>query len=78
MRYPNLMKVEEKFKEKAKGLKSIKNLNLFHHPYFETNEIEFRLKVGSIGEYIESINKLSDDSNIENIEQLLKLIKEGE
>ncbi len=77
MRYPNLMKVEEKFKEKAKGLKSIRNLNLFHHPYFETNEIEIRLKVNNIEEYVEILQKLSDDSNIENIERLLRLIKEG-
>lgn len=78
MRYPNLMKVEEKFKESSKELKSIKNLNLSHHPFFETNEIELRLKVNDIDEYIEILEKLSDSAITERIERLLKLIKVGE
>lgn len=77
MRYPNLMKAEEKFKEASNEFQKIKNLNLFHHPYFETNEIELRLKVTSLSEYVETLNNLSDSKSVEKIEDLLKLVKEG-
>ncbi|MGH7885917.1 MAG: hypothetical protein ACRENO_09510, partial [Thermodesulfobacteriota bacterium] len=76
-RYPNLMEVEEEFKSNAKKLGSLNNINLFHHPFFETNEIEIRLKVNNYSQYLETIEKLSEPQNLKTVDSLLKLVKEG-
>ena len=75
--YPKLVKTEQKYNELVKKLKLGKTSRLVNHPYFESNEIELRIKIKEKNDLIEEIEKLRISVNDGRIEELLNLIKEG-
>lgn len=77
-RYPGLSEAEQKFSERSKRLESVDSIKLFHHPYFETNEIELRIRVKDIAELKKTVEKLSDKEIESDMESLLELVKKGE
>ena len=76
-RFPELSKLQEKFDEKLKELELPSNINILHHPYFETNELEMRLKIKSSEELAQILETLGKNLNQGSFDELLSLILKG-
>ena len=75
--YPRLSETEEKYNELVKELCLGDSARLINHPYFESNDVELRIKIKEQNELRREINSLGDAVDNGNIEELLKLIREG-
>jgi len=75
--YPKLTKTELKYNELVKNLNLGNSSRLVNHPYFESNEIELRIKIKEKNDLIEDIEKLKASIVDGRVDELLKLIKEG-
>ena len=75
MRYPDLIKVEEKYKEAVKELKLPKQINLFVNQFFEANDLEFRIKTGSPDELSELTQYLKQRIDSGDIKRILNIVK---
>ncbi len=77
MRFPDLSKIEEKYKKEVDNLKLSKEINLFVNQFFEGNELELRLKVKSEEEFLQILASLEKCLQSGGIEKLLNIIKHG-
>ncbi len=77
IRYPELVKVEKEFKSKLKSIENIDNLEINHHPFFETNRVEVKFKVKDIDQFKETMKELNKNEIEEIIDSLLTLVKQG-
>jgi len=77
LRYPMLTEAEDQFRSLLKDLNFTKELNFFHPPFFEGNEIEMRLRFSDSRRFSEIISYLSSKINRSKIEKLINIVKEG-
>ena len=77
MRYPDLSSVEEKVRTAIGDLGLPKEVNVYVNQFFESNDIEFRVKAKSSEEILKICNDLATLCEKGDIERLLSLIKEG-
>jgi len=77
LRYPVLTQVEENFRECLNHLNLPKELNIFHPPFFEGNDLEIRLRFKSKEGLREVITYLSSRIEDGKIENLINIVKEG-
>ncbi len=77
MRYPNLCKIEEKYKKEVDNLKLPKEVSLPINQFFEGNDLELRLKVKSEEEFSQILTVLEKCLDSGGIEKLLNIIKYG-
>ena len=75
--YPRLSKTEEKYNDLVKEICLGKSARLINHPYFESNDVEIRIKFKEQEELLREIETLRNAVNNGKIEELLKLIQEG-
>ena len=75
--YPRLSETEEKYNELVKELCLGDSARLINHPYFESNDVELRIKIKEQNELRREINSLRDAVDNGKIEELLNLIQEG-
>jgi len=75
IRYPDLTRVEEKYKETVRELKLPKQINLFVNQFFETNDLEFKIKISSHEELSVLTEYLKQRIDAGDIERLLNFIK---
>lgn len=77
MRYPDLSTVEAKYNKAIQDLKLPKNVNLHINQFFEGNDIEFRIKIGSPDELSLILSHLEVSLDNDSINRLFELIKKG-
>ena len=77
LRFPRYYRTEEKLKEIINSSKLTGRMQLLHHPYFETNDLEIRFKVNSEEELRDVIESLSEFLSNNDMERILKLLKRG-
>ncbi len=75
--YPSLSETEQKYNELIKDLNLGNSSRLINHPYFESNEIELRIKFKEQSDLLNEIESIKNSADNGKIEKLLKLIKEG-
>jgi len=77
MRYPDFSTVEAKYNKAIQDLKLPKNVNLHINQFFEGNDIEFRIKIGSPDELSLILSHLEVSPDNDSINRLFELIKKG-
>ncbi len=75
--YPRLTGTEQKYNEMVKKLDLGNTSRLINHPYFESNDLELRIKFKEKNGLSDELEKLKESVENGKIEELLKLIKEG-
>jgi len=75
--YPKLIETEQKYNELVKGLNLGNTSRLVNHPYFESNDLELRMKFKDKNNLSAELEKLKESLDKGRIDELLKLIKEG-
>lgn len=75
--YPKLTDTEQKYNEIVKELNLGSSSRLINHPYFESNDLELRIKFKNQEDLISELESLKKSIDEGKIEKLLKLIKEG-
>ncbi|MGI9534610.1 MAG: ParB/RepB/Spo0J family partition protein [Thermodesulfobacteriota bacterium] len=75
--YPALTKVEKVYSDRIKDLNLSNKIRVVNHPYFESNELEIRIKFKETDELRDELNDLDKNIINGNIEKLLGVIKEG-
>jgi len=75
--YPKLMVVENLYRERLKDLKLPDNIRLVNHPYFESNDLEVRIKFKSSEKLSDAIKNLESNLSNGNIDKLLRVVKKG-
>jgi hypothetical protein len=78
LRYPTLSKVEENYQTCLSSLNLPKDIGIYHSPFFESNDLEIRLRVGASDRLSELLSYLSSVVHDRSIEKLLNIVKEGE
>ncbi|GJM15385.1 MAG: hypothetical protein DHS20C13_07120 [Thermodesulfobacteriota bacterium] len=77
-RFPELSNVQQKFDKLLKQLSLPDNINIIHHPYFETNELELRIKIKNSEGLSEIIEKLQENNKKGDIDKLLAVVIKNE
>ena len=77
IRYPELSEIEEKYRKEVDNLNLPKEITLFVNQFFESNDIELRLKVKSGEELSQILSSLEKSLDSGAIEKLLNIIKYG-
>ena len=75
--YPKLTRVEKIYMEKIDDLGLDNNTRIVNHPYFESNEVEARIKFAESGELSSAIKNLQEGIKSGTIDRLLGIIREG-
>lgn len=75
--YPRLTETEQKYNDIVKDLNLGTSSRLVNHPYFESNDLELRIKFNNQKDLISELESLTKSIDEGKIEKLLKLIKEG-
>ena len=75
--YPTLTDTENRFAKTADSLKLSGSTNILTHPYFESNELEIRIKFTEKEQLAGELEILSENINKGKIDKLLKIVKEG-
>lgn len=75
--YPKLTDTEQKYNEIVKELNLGSSSRLINHPYFESNDLELRIKFKNQEDLISELESLKKSIDEGKLEKLLKLIKEG-
>lgn len=78
IRYPDLYNVEEKYKVLVDKLNLPDRMNVFVNPYFETNDLELRLKFKSSEELAILLRNLEENLEDSKFEELLSLVIRGD
>jgi len=77
IRYPDLIRVEEKYKAAVNNLKLPKQVSSYINQFFEGNDLEFRIKISSTQELCHILGVIDDLVKSGEIEDILSLIKSG-
>ena len=77
MRYPDLASVEEKYRRILDELSLPKQLTIHTNSFFESNDLELRIKIKSLDDLIEIKTFLGSKNAETTIDRLLNLIKKG-
>ncbi|MGI9554235.1 MAG: ParB/RepB/Spo0J family partition protein [Thermodesulfobacteriota bacterium] len=75
--YPALTTVEKVYSDRVNDLNLSGKTRVINHPYFESNELEIRIKFNKAEGLSDELNDLDRNIVNGNIEKLLGLIKEG-
>lgn len=76
-RNPLLGRLESEFRNLMCTLDTGENISLFHHPYFETNDLELRIRIKNSDELKNSLELLNKEIKNGKIDSLLDFIKKG-
>jgi ParB family chromosome partitioning protein len=77
MRYPELSRVEERYRKEVDNLNLPKEVSLFINQFFEGNDLEFRIKIKSPEELSQILLSLEDSLHSGGVKKLLDIIKHG-
>jgi len=75
--YPKLTAVEDLYIERLKKLKLPDNIRFVNHPYFESNDLEVRIKFEGSEKLSDALKNLESNLRKGNIDKLLWVVKEG-
>lgn len=77
LRYPVVSRTAESFRAKLNEVEMNPNLSINHHPYFESNDLEYRISFRNEKELKESIDNLMDHLENGTAADLLRFIRHG-
>ena len=75
--YPKLTKVESLYQKRLSELKLSDNIRFVNHPYFESNDLEVRIKFRGSDELTKALQNLENKLRAGMIDKLVGVIKEG-
>jgi len=75
IRYPDLLRVEEKYKTAVNNLRLPKQVSLYINQFFEGNDLELRIKIGSTQELSYIMGIIDDLVQSGEIDDILSVIK---
>lgn len=78
LRYPNLTRVEEHYKNCLSSLSLPKDITVHNSPFFEGNDLEIRVRFATPERLSELLTYLSSVLDDGGIERLLNVVREGE
>lgn len=76
-RNPTICRMNKEFNEIAGSINTDENTSLIHHPYFERNDLEFRISFRTLDDLKQSVTKLTDEIDKGSVGNLLDFIRTG-
>ena len=75
--YPKLTGVEKSYQKRLNELTLSDNVRIVNHPYFESNDLEVRIRFKESGELSEAIKNLECKIRQGAVDRLMGIVKEG-
>jgi|GEM_PF-3806535 len=76
-RYPKISSIENDFSELIKQMDMDNSITLKHHPTFESNELEFRIRFDDTEQLSSSLNSIAKEVDRGKIQRIINFVREG-